>query len=281
MALIKCKECGKEISDQAKSCPHCGCPVTPPQKTDSSIGSNPAVPNFGSPAAPNGGAPVVSKKRFGCLRTFLFALLGVFAIGVIIAIAMIITGVPSGEEIHKSSIGRYIDDISDEQGLAIDDILTSCGIADLDSVEHDELLDDVHFEGETGYRISSEDINNIILYLDADNNVYSIRYADHDLYADGKKIASLTDYTMTINEMTKWQLLCENKVKEVLKSPSSAKFPNILEWKFRKEKNIITVQSYVDAQNSFGAMIRSDFQFKFNSDDNTITSFIFDNEQII
>lgn len=27
MALIKCKECGKEISDQAATCPNCGCPV--------------------------------------------------------------------------------------------------------------------------------------------------------------------------------------------------------------------------------------------------------------
>lgn len=25
MALIKCIECGKEISDSAKRCPHCGC----------------------------------------------------------------------------------------------------------------------------------------------------------------------------------------------------------------------------------------------------------------
>ena len=24
MAMIKCKECGKKISDKAKSCPHCG-----------------------------------------------------------------------------------------------------------------------------------------------------------------------------------------------------------------------------------------------------------------
>ncbi len=24
MALIKCSECGKEISDKAKQCPHCG-----------------------------------------------------------------------------------------------------------------------------------------------------------------------------------------------------------------------------------------------------------------
>lgn len=25
MALIQCNECGKEISDSAESCPHCGC----------------------------------------------------------------------------------------------------------------------------------------------------------------------------------------------------------------------------------------------------------------
>lgn len=27
MALIKCPECGKEMSDQAISCPNCGCPI--------------------------------------------------------------------------------------------------------------------------------------------------------------------------------------------------------------------------------------------------------------
>ncbi len=30
MSLIKCPECGKDVSDQAKFCPNCGCPVTPP-----------------------------------------------------------------------------------------------------------------------------------------------------------------------------------------------------------------------------------------------------------
>ena len=25
MAIIKCNECGEEISDSAPSCPHCGC----------------------------------------------------------------------------------------------------------------------------------------------------------------------------------------------------------------------------------------------------------------
>lgn len=28
MALIKCPECGKEISDKASACPNCGCPVS-------------------------------------------------------------------------------------------------------------------------------------------------------------------------------------------------------------------------------------------------------------
>ena len=27
MSLIKCEECGKEISDKAGSCPNCGCPI--------------------------------------------------------------------------------------------------------------------------------------------------------------------------------------------------------------------------------------------------------------
>lgn len=27
MALITCRECGKEVSSQAKQCPHCGCAV--------------------------------------------------------------------------------------------------------------------------------------------------------------------------------------------------------------------------------------------------------------
>ena len=33
MALIKCSECQKEISDKAVSCPYCGCPTGQPIKT--------------------------------------------------------------------------------------------------------------------------------------------------------------------------------------------------------------------------------------------------------
>ena len=49
----------------------------------------------------------------------------------------------------------------------------------------------------------------------------------------------------------------------------------------KQEKNIFTVQSYVDAQNSFGAETRSNFQFVIDMDSDTIQSFIFDGEELI
>ena len=34
MALIKCPECGKEISDKAEACPNCGCPIKHEESTN-------------------------------------------------------------------------------------------------------------------------------------------------------------------------------------------------------------------------------------------------------
>lgn len=28
MALIKCPDCGREVSDKANACPNCGCPLS-------------------------------------------------------------------------------------------------------------------------------------------------------------------------------------------------------------------------------------------------------------
>ena len=45
MALIKCPECGREISDKAPQCPHCGCPITSsqPNKTEAAIQPKPSA----------------------------------------------------------------------------------------------------------------------------------------------------------------------------------------------------------------------------------------------
>lgn len=44
-----------------------------------------------------------------------------------------------------------------------------------------------------------------------------------------------------------------------------------------KVKNKLTVSSYVDSENLFGAKIRSEFQFEINLEKNQVTSNIFKN----
>lgn len=217
------------------------------------------------------------KRKRGCLLPVIIVF---FAFCAIVTIMMQVID-PSELGRNQAFVASKYIDVSKEQGKQIDDILVQCGLTEITGWEHDELLDAAHMESETGYRLTSNGIDNIILYLDANDNVYSIRYADYDLYANGAVTATLSDYCLTTKEMSDWQTLCQDKVKEELKTPSTAKFPNILEWKFGKNKNIITVQAYVDAQNGFGAQIRSDFQFIINSDDNTIQSFILDGTELI
>lgn len=54
-----------------------------------------------------------------------------------------------------------------------------------------------------------------------------------------------------------------------LKTPSSAVFPKMEDWNIKvNTNNVIEVKSYVDSQNSFGAMLRANFEQKY----------VFDNE---
>ena len=44
MALIACRECGKEISDQAPACPHCGAPASAAQLAVQPVKKPPTAP---------------------------------------------------------------------------------------------------------------------------------------------------------------------------------------------------------------------------------------------
>jgi hypothetical protein len=65
MALIKCEDCGKEISDKAKSCPNCGCPIAQEPAKSAPVKANvaekkvPPVKNDGNKKAP----PVVVAEK--------------------------------------------------------------------------------------------------------------------------------------------------------------------------------------------------------------------------
>ena len=86
MALIQCPECGKEISDKAKACVHCGCPCS----------STATVPNF-SEASKKTQSFLKSK----CGKKVVVALFGLTA--AIILICVLLT--PK----HISNIDGYWD----------------------------------------------------------------------------------------------------------------------------------------------------------------------------
>ena len=71
MALINCPECNNEISDQASSCPHCGCPVGTSAKAEDNSGKT-KCPHCGKMVAPvvtnvgGGSCSVGSREKWAC-----------------------------------------------------------------------------------------------------------------------------------------------------------------------------------------------------------------------
>lgn len=224
------------------------------------------------------------KRKHGCLTAILIIILLLVlftVIGIVIGASNKIVPENSVTNTEKSSVAKKYLNISGKKGKKIDSILLQCGLTDITEIKHDKMLDEAHSAGETGYRITSNEIKNIILYLDKKDNVSYLIYANHKLYKKGKYKASLNDYTITTKEISKWQTYCEEYIKSILKSPSTADFPLYDEWKYSKNKNKLIVQSYVDSQNGFGATVRSNFQFTINIKTEAVTSLIVNGEEII
>lgn len=57
-------------------------------------------------------------------------------------------------------------------------------------------------------------------------------------------------------------------VEKTLKSPETTKFQPLFQVEIERNAYIYTVNSYVDLQNSFGAIIRSTYKVKFKQNEN-------------
>ena len=171
-----------------------------------------------------------------------------------------------------------------EQATSIDAILTECELINIEKIEHDEMLDGWDDDGDTGYRITNDGVKNIILYLDINKDVRIIRYADVDMYNSGEYGAKFYDFFLTSKQESVLRTDSQTYVEAILKSPSTADFP-WFDWQITKDykTQIATVSSYVDAQNSFGATIRSYFTLKYqiNGSSYSLIYFEFDGEILI
>lgn len=70
------------------------------------------------------------------------------------------------------------------------EIIRNCGITNYD-IERDESLDTLDGENTIGFRLKSTNYN-AVMYL-KDNNIYSIRFADNDLYRNNTIIQKIND----------------------------------------------------------------------------------------
>ncbi|MFA6904369.1 MAG: zinc ribbon domain-containing protein [Gallionellaceae bacterium] len=87
MALINCNECGKEISDKATTCPHCGAPTV-------NVSQNIADPN----ACSKCGTHYIAEKKPVTLSPVMIVSIPLFLIGVVTLlsnwiVALIIIGI--------------------------------------------------------------------------------------------------------------------------------------------------------------------------------------------
>lgn len=156
-----------DISKQELKCPKCG-----------------KVYNFNEVKCSNCGQVLRDRKP---LKVFIGILVGVIAFFVLIAVIGIAVGSGSSRDMN---IIRRVANVENEKAEKIDNILSDIGIESIEDMKADsESLDGFEGEGSKGYRIKTDFSDNVILYLDSDNNVICVRYADKDYYRNGKVLS--------------------------------------------------------------------------------------------
>lgn len=270
---MNCKNCGAKLTDNSKFCTECGTATRETQETSTTSLEMQEQPVATKP----------NKRNKGCFTKAMWILV----IILVIIAGLLFLGIhflDKASEEYKLDVYEELQsqaDMSADVADAVMDVFEMCAIGEIITFERDVSLDDMYAEGQTGYRMQSNVASNLILYLNADGSVYALRYKAEDLYLDGEFIAKVTDFVLLDGETSKYYAKSQTVINECLKSPSTAEYPFIDEWSYSKSNGIITVSSYVDAQNSFGAMIRSNFTVQFDTSTDTVVSLVFDGEKII
>lgn len=94
--------------------------------------------------------------------------------------------------------------------------------------------------------------------------------------------------SLSLDESLRIKDKCKEIVNQILKSPGSAVYPGswynpLNDWGMKKVNNLVTVSSYVDAENSFGAKPRTYFvmQFRMNDDGSGSLSYFKFGDQVV
>lgn len=121
----------------------------------------------------------------------------------------------------------------------------------------------------TNFEITADGISIVVT---ASDDVYRIFIPETDyvFYENNQVVMTaqqFSDKTMDTAEQSAYYIMAKEIVDSALKSPSSADYPSLTfspqDIAMKKSGDLVVVQSYVDAQNGFGAIIRTNYTVEF------------------
>ena len=208
----------------------------------------------------------IGKRKEGKLKFFIIA---------IIAFVIIQCNIINSQKQTETKIPVYERfNMTETEYSVANEIFEQCGFSKITKVEKEDELNDgtvsyyIEMDGVEPNKIISPGKNEgnvIYVFLTNDHTVSEILVNNHPVYKNGNVLNQIIAFT-EISYMEKGVCvnICENNVKKLLKSPSTAKFCNVYDYFWAKENGIIKARGFVDAQNSFGAMIRTDYLLTYD-----------------
>jgi hypothetical protein len=221
MALIPCSECGKEISTDSIACPHCG--------------------------KPKPGKPKTGKKgKYGCLTLFLFFM----AFSMVVNVIRSVVEKPEMSEAEKRLKVRESLEPPTKVPLTPRQHLEAAKrlLAQIDVNDYSKAEALIELTSEHGTQARNDPQTR------AQADLVMKRMANKSLEVVKIKAwnASGTDIAA--------ELACKHYIASTLKAPSTADWLNADTGRWRDHPGYFLVTHTVDAENSFGAKLRANYQ---------------------
>lgn len=286
MALIKCSECGRDVSDKAPACPYCGCPMED------------IISNSGKGKPFLEGSTQESNSRENeaqCVETPSDASAeqtdstakgdsnSVEVASVLVVIALLLFGLYFAVQIpYKNNIKSKAEEFGlKDVGVSLHYKL-SCGwwdanisCSNFESLSYAEMFE-VEKEIDSiphvfsGYFISNGSKYDIYGYTET---IYKDGVSIYDNYSgsNAKKDYTTGNYSgqssASVTHTNVEAFTCAEEIVEGnLKAPSTARFCKVTEATVTAlGGGEYEVKGWVDAENSFGAMIRSEFTVTYTA----------------
>ncbi len=171
------------------------------------------------------------------------------------------TATSTATPVIDSSVKVIMDDamLTQLDAEAAFEVLKSVGYKDVDHLTFTSGTDN-----EKEYKVAGNcdwsDCHSVYFLVFTDNKVTYIGKLDITLYDIelGGIVDNASNYYLTDDEKYTFQDATQMVVEKVLKAPSTADFLDD-KWVVVREKDLVEVWGSVDAENSFGAMLRNDF----------------------